>query len=74
MDASGICFAVCLANAHNPIAPSQLCQFPITIRSTVLTVHCGRSGKCPADRSTGSLPGQLRMEIALSPEQRNVPR
>ena len=44
MDASGICFAVCLANAQNPIAPSQLYQFPITIRSTALTVHCGRSG------------------------------
>jgi Uncharacterized protein containing double-stranded beta helix domain len=44
-DASGICFAVCLANGQNPIAPSQLCQFPITIRSTALTVHCGRSGK-----------------------------
>ena len=74
MDASGICFAVCLANAHNPIAPSQLCRSPITIRSTALTVHCGRSGKCAADRRTGSFPGQLRMEIALSPEQRNVSR
>jgi len=43
-DASGIWLAVCRANGQNPIAPSQLCQFPITIRSTALTVHCGRSG------------------------------
>src|SRR5206468_7492442 len=40
-DANGICFAVCRANGQNPITLSRLCQFPITIRSTALTVHCG---------------------------------
>jgi len=44
MDGSGICFTGCLANDQNPIAPSQLCQFLITIRFTALTGHCGRSG------------------------------
>src|SRR4029453_6947294 len=41
MDASGICFAVCQANGQNPIALSQLCQFPITIRSTAPTAPGG---------------------------------
>src|SRR5262245_39131225 len=43
-DGNGICFEVSLANDQNPIAPSQLCQSPITIRSTAPMARCGNSG------------------------------